>query len=143
VSSDERSARAAAGWTALALTTLITGACAGPGASAAPASTSARPVITDHQRGWFSLADGAVHLAGDDEPVGLYVSGVIEGGRFVPEGDVLGQGPIGASGTPGWLELLDGGFHPRHEGREPGRPYVAGTMTAEGVFSPGSRQVAY
>lgn len=143
MSIDVRSARAWATLCAFTAGALLAGGCAGGDATLAPAAASPRPVITDHQRGWFSLVDASVHLAFDDEPTGLYVSGVIEGGRFVPEGDVLGQGLIGAPGTPGWLDLLEGGFHARKDGHEPGRPYVEGTMTAEGLFSPASRQVAY
>ena len=142
MSCEARNARAATAPAGLALVALLAGCASGGGAPASPAVAS-RPVITDQQRGWLSLADGGVHVAGDDTPLGLYVAGVIEGGRFVPEGDVLGQGPIGTPGTPGWLDLLEGGFHPRQDGREPPRPCVEGTLTADGAFSPASRRVTY
>ena len=141
MSCDARTARATA--PAIVALAALLAACAGGGAVPASRAAPARPVITDQQRGFLSLADGAVHLAGDGEPSGLYVAGVVEGGRFVPEGDVLGQGPIGAAGTPGWLDLLDGGFHPRQDDREPPHPCIEGTMSAEGSFSPASRQVMY
>jgi hypothetical protein len=89
------------------------------------------------------LADGSVHLTTEGEPTGLYVGGVIEGGRFAPEGDVLGEGPMEQAGAVGWLELLDQSFYAAQSGRAPVPPYVEGAMTAEGLFRPSTRRVAY
>ena len=121
----------------------VVAACATTRAPADPASSRAGLAMDGSQRGYLLIADGSVHLSGEGEPTGLFVSGTMEGGRFVPEGDVQGDGPIGTAGTPGWLELLDGSFTVSDTGREPLPPYVAGAMTPEGIFSPTSRQVAY
>src|SRR5690349_6012540 len=73
---------------------------------------------------------------------GPYVAGSIDSGGFVPEGDVQGE-LIVADGTPGWLELLDGSFSARQDGRTPRRPYVEGVMSHEGLFSPSAPEVHY
>ena len=135
------------GWLALACGLGTAGACAGrsgPGYPLSPAPTGTpAPAVLDSPRGYLWLADGTVHLASEGEPAGLFVAGSIEGGRFVPEGDVLGLGPLGATGTSGWLELLDGNFYTDGCGHEPLRPFVVGTMQTDGTFSPTSRQVIY
>lgn len=101
------------------------------------------PVIVDAQRAYLLLADGTVHVSSEGAPTGLFVSGVLEGGRFVPDGDVQGEGTLAAPGIEGWLELLDGSFYSARSGRAPLRPYIAGTMGRDGSFSPSSRKVAY
>lgn len=72
-------------------------------------------------------------------PEGFYLEGRFENGGFVPQGGVLGEGPMGADdGVPGWLELANGQFCPDQTGRPPFSPFVKGRMTAEG-FVPSSR----
>ncbi len=94
-------------------------------------------------RAFMTLADGSIHLAAEGEPSGLYVKGVVEAGRFVPEGEILGEGQLAAEGAAGWLELLDGNFYSEEAGREPMRPYVEGAMDIDGVFRPTTRRVVY
>jgi hypothetical protein len=90
---------------------------------------------------WMSLKDGKVHRGLDEAPIGLYAAGDDEGGRFTPSGDVEGAGPIGESGTKGWLDLATGKFVP-DTGPQPPPPFIDGTMTPSG-FSPSSRKIHY
>src|SRR2546421_12439875 len=53
---------------------------------------------------WMSLKDGKLHRGLDEAPIGLYAGGEKTGDRFAPTGDVEGAGPVGESGTKGWLD---------------------------------------
>jgi len=96
---------------------------------------------------WMSLKDGKLHRGLDEAPIGLYAAGDVsdeEGGKqgvFVPGGEIEGDGPIGAPGTAGWLDLQTGRFVEKGQPQPP-PPYVEGNMTPGG-FSPRSRKVAY
>src|SRR4051794_38208970 len=59
---------------------------------------------------WMSLKDGKLHRGLDEAPIGLYAAGDKTGDRFAPTGDVEGAGPVGESGTKGWLDLATGQF---------------------------------
>lgn len=99
--------------------------------------------MAEIQPGFLSLADGRIVSTTDRPPAGVYVRGKIRDGRFSPEGDVEGEGPLGEAGQPGWMELLDGTFHGEQTGRPPFPPYVKGYMTPQGEFRPASRKVVY
>jgi hypothetical protein len=90
---------------------------------------------------WMSLKDGELHRGLDEAPIGLYAPGDMEGDRFMPGGDIEGDGPIGAAGTPGWLDLRTGRFIAKGEPQPP-PPFIEGAMTPSG-FSPKSRKVTY
>ena len=90
---------------------------------------------------WMSMKDGKLHRGLDEAPIGLYAAGDMAGERFVPGGDIEGQGPVGADGAAGWLDLATGRFITSAEPQPPA-PYVEGAMTPSG-FSPRSRRVAY
>lgn len=119
---------------ALATTTL---AC--PQAGTDPAATTA--TAAPSPAWWMSVKDGKLHRGLDEAPIGLYAAGDMEGERFVPGGDIEGQGPVNSSGTEGWLDLTTGRFVPKTEAQPPS-PYLEGAMTPSG-FSPKSRKVAY
>lgn len=76
-------------------------------------------------------------------PPGLHVRGSQDGDFFVPQGDVLGEGPLGEAGTPGWLELGPRQFQPDRVARPPFPPYLQGYLTPQGEFRPSSRTVVY
>jgi hypothetical protein len=64
-------------------------------------------------------------------------------GRFAPRGDVVGDGPLGEAGAPGWVELCDPSFHGAQTGRPPFPPYVEGFRLPDGAFVPSTRRVVY
>ncbi|MEW5850083.1 MAG: hypothetical protein AB2A00_14940 [Myxococcota bacterium] len=135
------------------LLALVGVGCAGsrPSSSSttvAPAGTtpdSGRPVEAGmaEQSGYLLLKDGSIHPDTDGRPQGLYVGGKLVDGRFTPEGNVQGDGPLGESGSPGWMELNDGSFHGDQTARPPFPPYIKGYRTREGEFRPKSRLVNY
>ncbi len=107
---------------------------------------AAAPAVAVDGPAFLLLATGQTQLQGSNEPVGLYVAGVIESGRFAPQGDVQGDGELageGEDGQPGWMELIDGSFYGAQTARAPTPPYVQGRMDAEGLFHPTSRRVVY
>jgi hypothetical protein len=110
-----------------------------PKAGTDPAATTATAAPSPPT--WMSLRDGGLHSGLEEAPIGLYVGGDTVDGVFMPGGDVEGDGPIGAAGTPGFLDLKTGRFVPRGEPQPP-PPYIEGAMTPHG-FSPRSRKVAY
>ena len=129
----------------VALATLVAGAlgagCPKAGTDAATTATAA-----PSPPWWMSLKDGKLHRGLDEAPIGLYAAGDVEEGpdgaeRFVPGGDIEGQGPVGAEGTRGWLDLATGRFVAATEPKPP-PPYVEGAMTPSG-FSPSTRKVTY
>ncbi len=88
------------------------------------------------------LKDGT--LTADRPASGLlYVLGQQEGERFVPQGNVQGDGPLGQAGSSGWLELATGSFQGDQTARPPFPPYVRGFKTPQGDFRPSSRVVVY
>lgn len=87
------------------------------------------------------MKDGKLHRGLDEAPIGLYAAGDMEGERFVPGGDIEGQGPLGSNGSDGWLDLATGRFISKGE-PQPIAPYIEGAMTPSG-FSPRSRKIAY
>ena len=89
---------------------LAAAACAGQGPAASlpvePAPGGEESPVNEATRGYVLFNDCSIHPDSDGAPSGLYVRGRLEEGRFVPEGEVQGEGPVGAStGTPGWVEL--------------------------------------
>lgn len=71
----------------------------------------------------------------------FYVLGRKEGGRFIPVGQVMGEGSLATEGTtPGWFELSTGTFFRQQTAQAPVSPYVVGFMTPEG-FVPSRRDV--
>jgi hypothetical protein len=93
--------------------------------------------------GYEQLADGSIHAQADGPQAGFFIRGAISGRKFLPEGDVQGEGEFGKSGQPGWLELRVGSFHPAQEARAPVRPYIEGHRASDGKFRPDSRKVTY
>jgi len=112
-------------------------ACASP--SPQPRSGSSR--APSDRTAYRLLADGTLHTDSGKAPVGFFVSGRLDGNRFLPEGDIQGNGKLGTEGHPGWMELSDGSFHGDQTGRSPFPPYVKGFMGADGTFRPSSRSV--
>jgi len=107
-----------------------------------------KPEVQTDSRGYMLLVDGSVHFASDGTAHGYYIAGTIEGGRFIPEGDVQGEAPADddaspPSGTTGWFELEDGSFCSPTSGRGPARPNVEGVLSVDGQFHPTSRRVNY
>jgi len=98
--------------------------------------------MTEKQKGYMLLADGSIHSELEGQPKGLFVRGYFQDDKFVPEGNIEGEGTLGASGHPGWMELFTGIFFGMQTSRPPFPPYVEGYMTPEG-FQPSSRQVVY
>jgi hypothetical protein len=99
------------------------------------------PEAADHA--YFVFASMSV-VVQETPPEGLYVAGKVAKSRYLPEGEVMGEGPIGAAGgAPGWLELMDQGFHGAQTSRPPFPPYIEGVMTNDQGFVPSSRQVHY
>ena len=90
---------------------------------------------------WISLKDGKLHRGLDEAPIGLYAAGDKSAERFVPTGDVEGAGPVGESGTKGWLDLATGQFVDTSKPKPP-PPFIDGAMTPSG-FSPASRKITY
>ncbi|MCA9552360.1 MAG: hypothetical protein KC933_20160 [Myxococcales bacterium] len=79
----------------------------------------------------------------EDIPDGLYVTGVQDGeGRFVPTGQVEGDGPIADMDAVGRLELSTTRYTDTLDDHPPARPYVEGALTDDG-FIPCSRTVVY
>jgi hypothetical protein len=100
-----------------------------------PVQPAAAPAVA-----YRVLADGRlVHGA---PPPDLHVEGTLDRGRFVPRGPVIGDGVIGASGHPGWVQLSTGAFVPAESAVAPVPPFVEGVMTDAG-FVPASRDVVY
>lgn len=119
------------------LITLLFAACATSQSTAAPQGEER---VTQPSQAFLELASGKVVAVA---PQGLHVRGAMEGGVFVPEGDVLGEGPLGEAGQPGWLELASGQFLPDFTARPPFPPYLKGYRTPQGEFRPSSRTVIY
>ncbi len=111
-------------------------------ASGAPAAPGAA-TPTSSRRGYILLADGSFRTFDDGIPSTAYVEGTLDSGAFVPDGDVRGGEGIEATGTAGWLELMDGSFYPAQSERLPRRPYIDGFMGQDGLFRPAARQVQY
>lgn len=120
----------------VALLALVVGC---PKAGTDPAATTATAAPSPSW--WMSLKDGKLHRGIDEAPIGLYAAGTMEGERFLPGGDIEGQGPIGESGNEGWLDLATGKFIAKGEPQPP-PPFIEGAMTPSG-FSPKSRKVTY
>ncbi|MFX0066352.1 MAG: hypothetical protein ACFFC7_29665 [Candidatus Hermodarchaeota archaeon] len=99
--------------------------------------------MNEKRRGYILLVDGSIHLESEKPPQSLYVRGYIQGEIFLPEGDILGEGPLGEAGHPGWMELTNGIFYGMETSRPPFPPYVEGYRTPKGEFRPSSRQVVY
>ena len=110
-----------------------------PKAGSDPAATTATAAPSPVW--WMSMKDGKLHRGLDEAPIGLYAAGDMEGERFVPGGDIEGQGPVASDGTEGWLDLATGRFIAKGE-PQPLTPYVPGAMTPSG-FSPSTRKIAY
>ena len=127
-------------WHVLALVAVIVAAGLGcPKAGTDPAATTA--TAAPSPAWWMSMKDGKLHRGLDEAPIGLYLAGDLAGDRFVPGGDIEGQGPVTTEGTAAWLDLATGHFI--NEGEPPPPPpYVEGSMTKNG-FSPKSRSVSY
>lgn len=89
------------------------------------------------------LADGSFHTGELPPQWGFYILGKMDDQRFIPEGPIRGEGELGEGGTAGWIELIDGSFHPMYQARAPLKPYVKGYMSEEGVFCPASRNIDY
>ncbi len=106
--------------------------CAGR-ASAPPAAPAATEFLC------LLLADLSVHPCDQAAVAGLHVRGRLLDGRFSPESDVLGDGPLGEAGAPGWVELGERRFVGAQTGRPPFPPYLEGMIDAEGIFRPTSR----
>lgn len=70
----------------------------------------------------------------------FYVSGHKEGDRFIPHGQIMGEGALATDGTPGWFELSSGKFYRQQTAQAPISPYVVGFMTPEG-FVPSRREI--
>jgi hypothetical protein len=111
------------------------------GASPSPEDARQEPAPVDFD--YLILATGKMHPASSGSPQGLYIKGKIENGQFIPEGDIQGDGPLGDVGSPGWMELRDGGFHGEQTSRPPFPPFVKGFMTKDGEFRPSTRTVTY
>jgi len=94
-------------------------------------------------QGYEHLADGSIHSESDGPPTGFFVRGRIDAQRFIPQGEVQGEGKLATAGHPGWVELSDGAFYGDETAREPGRPYVRGYRTPAGRFVPSSKEVVY
>jgi hypothetical protein len=70
----------------------------------------------------------------------FYVLGHREGERFLPKGQVMGEGNLATEGTPGWFELSSGTFFRQQTAQAPVSPYVVGFMTSKG-FVPSRREI--
>jgi hypothetical protein len=103
-----------------------------------PATATAAP----SPPAWLSVKDGKIHSGLEDAPIGLYVAGDTEDGRFVPGGDVEGQGPSGdVEGEKGFLALSTGTFVAGTTPPPP--PWLAVTRAADGSYVAMSRRVTY
>jgi hypothetical protein len=124
---------------------LALSAAAALGCATAPASSSSNTTttqaVTTGRTAWMSLGDGKVHEGGS--PSGMHVLGSVSDGAFQPVGDVVGDGEMGASGTPGWLELKTGQFHSDVQAVAPNKPFVKGFRGEDGKFKPSTRTVTY
>ena len=130
----------ASGFGLLASVLLVVATTSGcPRAGTDPAATTATAAPSPPV--WMSLKDGKLHSGLEEAPIGLYVGGDKQDGAFAPGGDIEGDGPIGANGEEGWLDLKTGTFVKKSEPQPP-PPYVEGAMTPSG-FSPKSRKVVY
>lgn len=100
------------------------------------------PTVPQTYQGFRTLTDGAYHCGPVLPDWGFYVLGTVKDGEFSPQGEVLGRGEIGESGTYGWMELLDGSFHAATPtAKAPERPYVPGYLSPDGSFAPSSQKV--
>jgi hypothetical protein len=70
----------------------------------------------------------------------FYVKGIIEDGKFIPKGNVLGVGELAKSGRYGWLELSSKEFFPMESDKKALTPFVKGYMTDDG-FMPSIREI--
>ena len=57
--------------------------------------------MKEKQKGYMLLADGSIHSELEGPPKGLFVRGHFLDDKFFPEGNIEGEGPLGASGHPG------------------------------------------
>lgn len=97
----------------------------------------------EKQKGYMLIADGSIHSELEGPPKGgLFVRGFFQDDRFFPEGNIEGEGSLGTSGHPGWMELFTGTFYRMQTSRPPFPPYVEGYMTPDG-FKPSSKRVIY
>lgn len=113
---------------------------AGCATSRAQAGSPGETTVVQTSQAFLELASRKVVATA---PGGLHVRGATQGGVFTPEGDVLGEGPLGDAGQAGWLELASGQFFPDFTARPPFPPYVRGYRTPQGEFRPSSRTVIY
>ncbi len=101
-----------------------------------------KPLPAQADQAFFVFAAMAIEVLDAPPAEGLYVTGKIVDGGFVPAGDVEGDGPLGqGDGTPGWVELADGNFYGAMTGRPPFKPYVEGKMNNDGSFIPSGRMI--
>ncbi len=98
--------------------------------------------MKEKKKGYMLLADGSIHSDLEGPPKGLFARGYFQDDKFFPEGNIEGEGPLGASGSPGWMEFFTGTFYGMQTSRPPFPPYVEGYMTPDG-FQPSSRRVVY
>lgn len=89
---------------------------------------------------FFTFKGAAISSAKKGVPSGFHVRGHVVDGKFVPEGQILGDGNLKAEGVPGWYEFSNAKFFPFHTAKSPKSPYVHGTMTPQG-FVPTSREI--
>jgi hypothetical protein len=94
----------------------------------------------DKQSVYFVLKNGTMCSSDEPTPKTFYVVGHIEDGRFMADSDVKGDGELGQSGRPGWLEIPTGQFYSQETPRAVMSPYVNGYMTDAG-FVPSSTRV--
>ena len=99
--------------------------------------------MRDTTAAYLVLTDGSIHDGGSYPAASLYVKGTLDQGRFMPQGDIEGEGALGEAGQPGWMELADGAFHGDMTSRPPFPPFVRGFRSPQGEFRPKSRQVQY
>jgi len=102
-----------------------------------------KPLPEAADKAYFVFASMSV-VVQNAPPEGLHVAGKVADSRYLPEGDVQGEGPIGAAGgSPGWVELFDQSYHGAQTSRPPFPPYIEGVLTNDQGFVPSSRTVRY
>ena len=89
---------------------------------------------------FFILKNGSICSGKEPAPKTFYVKGHVDGGHFVAEGDVQGDGSFASAGRPGWIEIPSGQFYSMETARGVVSPYVNGYMT-DGGFVPSSKMV--
>ncbi len=96
--------------------------------------------LIDGTEVFFMLKNQSVVSAQKTAPEGFYVKGVMEGGRFSAQSNVLGIGQLATSGRYGWLELNSREFFPMESDQKANTPFVKGYITPQG-FVPSEREV--